>query len=119
MSNMPEDITVENYMKAGASRAEATVVVAEASRLFAAAEANERAWREIHKNDPCQQCGTLEDVEITDVWESCNVIMTTLCKRCRERLEIITKARHEGWDAGYKAGFRAAQERPWWRRLFQ
>ncbi len=75
-------------------------------------------YQEWKKNHPaCVHCGTVNNVEAVPVGHQAK--MTALCVKCNNRLKEDTRLSHESWEHGYKAGFETAQNRPWWKRLFQ
>ncbi len=97
-------------------RAEAETVVAEFARLSAECDAREKAWREAHKNDPCERCGNLAEVEIIPTGNLAR--LTPLCRKCREYATLETRLHHKGWNVGYAMGWRSAMQQPWWKRLW-
>lgn len=85
----------------------------EFDRLTAEAEIRERAYRQSHRDDPCEKCGAIEDVQITLTGSAGR--LTALCLNCSERLGAVTAAFHNGFDYGVLH----ERAKPWWRRLFQ
>jgi hypothetical protein len=81
-------------------------------RLSAENDASVAAWKEAHKDDPCEMCGAREAVTITPSGSLAR--LKPLCPACSYRLNI----RAEYWRKGFNEGARAAKSLPWWERLF-
>lgn len=69
-------------------------------------------WRELHKDDPCEQCGSAESVVIVPT--GCLARLTSLCPTCLKRLEETTAAYWRGHDDALES----VRARSFWKRLF-
>ena len=81
------------------------------AELLDACDASERRYREDHKNDPCERCGSTIDVVVAPVGSLAR--LTCLCRQCDERGRAVCSAFHNG----ITEGIRRAMSRPWWQRI--
>ena len=81
------------------------------AELLDACDASERRYREDHKNDPCERCGSTIDVTI--ILTGSIGRLTSLCRQCDERGRAVCSA----FNNGITEGIRLAMSRPWWQRI--
>lgn len=73
---------------------------------------NELAYRQAHKNDPCEKCGAAENIAIMPTGSLGR--LTALCKPCANRMRWEIDAYWRGFDDGEKH----ERAKSWWQRLF-
>ena len=80
-------------------------------QLIAETDARDKEWCNVHKDDPCERCGSRSDVRVVLIGGLGR--RTCLCAICADRSFEVTRA----WHDGYEAALRDYKSRPWWKRL--
>ena len=80
--------------------------------MSARVDEGNRLWKELHKDDPCEKCGTREGVDFEPTGSLAR--LTPLCKPCLDRMKIETAA----FWRGFNEARRLDSKRSLWQRIW-